>query len=636
MDSQQKKGWIEQTATESGILAVYEELKDYLKASRTVSDFHFGYKLYRRYEADLRQQRFREQIRLALLTSYTNDFLTTLLETDLMLEDIGCEIYTGGYNQVRQDILNPESDLYRFRPDVAILAMEVEDVFRDRVAVFPSLTAAERSEFRQQVLDAYRSLIQHFHDNMPSSGRYSLLVQNQSYPFQAYRALTNADGDLTAFVRDINKSLEELCRSFPNTYILDYASLMEQHGIQDWRDPRLYYTVHIPVAQKNWLHVSNAYVGYVKAALNLTIKCIVLDLDNTLWGGVLGEEGIDGIQLGNTYPGAAFRKFQQYLLSLYESGYILSIASKNNWEDVRDVLDEHRSMVLRQKHFAGLKVNWNDKAANIRELSTEIGIATDHMLFVDDNPVEIAKVRSAIPDIKCLQLESPPLNFPSQFARLRCFGKLQVTAEDKERGEWYFRDRQRRELQRALPSLDTFYRDLDQRLMVHENARHQLQRIVQLTERTNQFNMTSIRLTERKAKELLEDSDYLLVTAELSDRFGDNGLIAYVQIRQSAQMWQLENFLMSCRVLGRTAEETLLDYVIQRARDQGIHSIEATVVKTKKNVPFADFYPRNGFQLAPNGSGEKGQDATYTLNVDSYVPRQFAIRVVGKDAYVAQ
>lgn len=636
MDPQQKKDWIEQTATKSGILAVYEDLKEYLRSSRTLTDFHFGYKLFRRFETDLHEQGLRQQIRLALLTSYTNNFLTALIQTDLMLEDIGCEIYTGGYNQVRQDILNPDSELYRFRPDVAILAMEIEDLFPDRVAIFPSFTSSERDDFKNEVLEAYRSLMRHFHDNMPSSGRYSVLVQNQSYPFQAYRGLKEADGSLTRFVRELNKSLEELCRAFPNTYILDNASLMEQHGIEEWRDPRLYYTVHIPVAQRNWLHVSNAYVGYIKAALNLNIKCIVLDLDNTLWGGVLGEEGLEGIQLGSTYPGAVFRKFQQYLLSLYGDGYILAVASKNNWDDVRAVLDQHRSMLLKQNHFAGLKVNWNDKAANIKELSKEIGIATDHMLFVDDNPVEIAKVRSAVPGITCLQLESPPLNFAAQFSRLRCFGKLHITEEDKQRGEWYFRDRQRRDLKNELQSLDTFYRDLDQCLIVHENPKQHIHRIVQLTERTNQFNMTSIRLAERTVKELLDDPEYLLITAELSDRFGDNGLIAYLQVRKTAQTWYLENFLMSCRVLGRTAEEALLDYLVGRAKDERAQSVVAEFVRTKKNASFADFYPRSGFRLASEGSDNKDGSATYSLDVHSYVPRPCAIRVMQKDAYVAQ
>lgn len=627
MDPQARKSSIERAANEGGIRDVYADLKEYLADHRTVTDFHFGYKLLHKFQPDLRKHVFAEQVRLALLASYTTSFLTPLLETDLMLEDLDCEIYTGRYNQIHQEVVDHESALYKFRPDITILDLSIEDIFQDRIANFPILKPSERNEFKREILDTYQLLAQCFHDRMPVSGRSFLLVQNQSYPFQAYDPLAGFDDSLQAFVRDINRDLAQLCRKFPNTYLLDGAALMEQHGIRGWRDPRLYYTVHIPVAQQNWLHLSNAYVGYIKAALNLTLKCIVLDLDNTLWGGILGEEGMDNIQLGNTYPGAAFRKFQQYLLSLHANGYILAIASKNNSDDVREVLQRHRSMVLKQEHFAGIKVNWREKAENIKELSREIGISVDHMLFVDDNPVEIGKVKSALPTITCVQLDSPPLDFLPQFERLRCFGKLTLTEEDRLRGEWYFRDRQRRELKQDTISLEDFHVNLRQRLTIHANSRRHLPRIVQLTERTNQFNMATIRLTERQAEELLKRPEYLLVTAELADRFGDNGIIAYAQIKKADRIWQLENFLMSCRVLGRMAEETLLDQLIEMAKEQGAEFLEARFVMTKKNAPFADFYPRNGFaaldSVSDNGNGKR-----YVLNLASHNPHARMIEVV--------
>jgi FkbH-like protein len=250
------------------------------------------------------------------------------------------------------------------------------------------------------------------------------------------------------------------------------------------------------------------------------------------------------------------------------------------------------------------------------------------MLFIDDNPVELCKVKSALPTINCVHLETPPLNFPAKFARLRCFGKLAITAEDKQRGKMYLRDRQRRDLRQKTTSLDDFYRNLGQRLIVYVNSKKHLPRIVQLTQRTNQFNMTTTRLTERGAEDLLNRPDYLLITAELADTFGDNGVIAYAQIRRLDRAWHIDNLLMSCRVLGRMVEESLLDHLIQIARSEGVDSIEASFVMTRKNAPFADFYIRNGFTQVGNGAENGSGRIKYAINVGAHIRRNLLVEVV--------
>jgi FkbH-like protein len=627
MDVPAKRNLVERIADQATFAQAYADLREHLSNRREVTNFHFGYKVLSTLPSDIQHQAFHQQLKLALLTSYTNDFLIPLLQTDLMLEGLACEVYTPHYNQFRQEILNASSGFYAFRPDVTIVAFELDDMFPDSFANFARLTTLERDEFSRQIQSLYESLAQSFHENMAASGRSCLFLQNQGHPFQAYDPLTVTNESLSTFVRRINRDLERLPKKFPNVYLLDYAKLIDQYGRQHWSDPRLYYSARIPVAQNNWLNLSDAYVRYIKAALNLDIKCIVLDLDNTLWGGILGEDGIDNIQLGESYPGSVFRKFQQYLLSLHADGYILAIASKNNWDDVSDVLRSHRSMVLKQEHFAAMKVNWREKADNIRELSEEIGISVDHMLFVDDNPVELCKVKSALPAINCVQLGTPPLNFPTQLGRLRCFAKLAITEEDKRRGEMYLRDRQRRDLRQNASSLDDFYRSLGQRLMIHVNSKKHLSRIVQLTQRTNQFNMTTTRLTERAAEELLSRPDYLLITAELTDRFGDNGVVAYAQIRRLDRAWCIDNLVMSCRVLGRMVEETLLDHLIQMAKCEGVDSVEASFVMTRKNAPFADFYIRNGFTQIENGAKNGSVRTKYTIDVPAHIGRNLTMEI---------
>ena len=546
---------------------------------KTLRDYHTAYN-------ELDQQPFNRQVKLAMLTSYTTDFILPLLQVDLRLSQIRSDVYKPHFNQFRQEILNPNSGLYREKPDITIVAFNLEDV----IPIFES----NRSEMETEILELCDSLIHNFRQFAP--GQSQLFIQNWIPPLHSYDPLVRTDSAIGTFIERLNSKLNTLVRQMPGVHVIDYARAAAQCGLDRWVDPRTYYTARIPVAREHWPALSQCYAAYIRAALGMDLKCIVLDLDNTLWGGVLGEDGPDGIHLGESYPGIAFRRFQQYLLGLYDHGYILAISSKNNEEDVLQVLSTHPAMVLRERHFAAIKANWQEKAQNIRDISKEINISIDHMLFVDDNPVEIEKVRLALPGITCLQIESPPLNFTVQFGGLRCFGKLLITEEDRLRGQQYFDDRQRREFKQSVEAIDDFYCSLAQHMTIHSNYESHASRIAQLTQRTNQFNMTTIRLTEADVARMMADPEYLLLTADLSDRFGDSGTIAFVQIRRGKQVWRIENFLMSCRVLGRTVEETLLNYIFERAAAEGVATIEAAYLPTKKNAPFAQFYPSRGFK----------------------------------------
>lgn len=604
--------------------AAYLDLKAHLRANRSVKEFHYGHKLLREFERDPQRSPFARKTRLAILTSYTSDFLYPLLKADLMLEDIGSELYEPKYNQVRQELLDAGSGLYSFQPDITIVAIELKDIFPEQTARFPVLAREEKESFRAEIVSLYESIVRSCRQNCKSP-RSLLLVSDLATPACGYESLAGSEAELAVFVGDINKELESICGETGNTHVLRYSRLVEHHGRREWADPRLYFTANIPVGPQNWLHLSDAYVRYIKAALGIDIKCIVLDLDNTLWGGVLGEDGLDGIQLGDTYPGSVYRKFQEYLLGLYANGYILAINSRNNMDEVLDALRSHRGMLLKEHHFAAIRANWEEKAENMWELSRELNILPDHMLFVDDDPVQIEKVRLALPTVTCLRLDSPPLNFAEQFSQLRCFLKLGLTDEDKQRGELYVSERKRREIRQRVGSLEEFYRDLAQRLTIHRGRSSHVKRISQLTQKTNQFNMTTLRLTEAEVERLLTDPQHELITAELSDRLGDSGIIAYVQIRKAERVWEIENFLMSCRVLGRTAEECLLDYVVQRARGEGVESLRARFVPTAKNAPFAEFYLRNGFTLEKDGpAGEK----YFVLCVAEYPPKVFPVEVI--------
>jgi FkbH-like protein len=548
---------------------------------KTIRDYHLAYR-------QLDQEPFTQEVKLALLASYTSDFILPLLQVDLMRSGIRSDLYKPRFNQFRQEILDGNSGLYAAQPDITILSFHLEDVF--------PIFETDPMDVAQEALSLCESMIRSYRQFATPGSQ--LFIQNWIAPIHCYDPLVRTDFALASLVERLNRELAALAGKTAGVHVMDYARLAQQCGLECWTDARTYYTARIPVAQEHWIALSQFYAAYIRAALGMDLKCVVADLDNTLWGGVLGEDGIEGIRLGESYPGLAFRRFQQYLLGLYDHGYTLAIASKNNQEDVLEVLRNHPAMALREKHFAVIKANWQEKAQNIQEISEEINLSIDHMLFVDDNPVEIEKVKLALPGITCLQIESPPLNFLRQFQELRCFGKLRVTDEDRLRGQQYFDDRQRREFKQTVGTIEAFYQSLAQRMTIYSNYHGHVARIAQLSQRTNQFNLTTLRLAEADVALMMADPDYLLLTADLSDRFGDSGTIAFVQIRKQGRVWRIENFLMSCRVLGRTVEETLLNYIFDRAAAESVVTIEGAYIPTKKNAPFARFYLSHGFSPA--------------------------------------
>jgi len=598
----------------------YEEVKAFIRDHRTLRDFYHAHRVVE----DLAQQgrtASRRHVKVAVLASYTTDFVLPLLKTELTLSDIDCEVYKPGFNQFRQEILNRESGLYSFDPDVTIVGFGLEDILPDAVSKFPLLSHAECEALKQEVLGMCEGLLQAYRS---FTARGSILLQDVATPWFAYQPLVDNENGLRSFLTDLNTRLRELAARHSGTYVMDYSRLVADCGARHWTDPRLYYTARIPVAQQHWIPLAVTYARYIGAAMNQEIKCIVLDLDNTLWSGVLGEDGFDGIAIGESYPGNTFRRFQEYLLALYVNGYILAICSKNDQDDVLDVLRRHPSMVLREEHFASIKANWKSKVENLRDISSEIQISPDHMLFVDDNVVEIENVRAGVPGISCLHLQSPPLNFLVQMEDARCIGKLLLTDEDRSRGQQYSDDRKRRELRVQLGSIDGFYRSLEQRMTIYVNYEPHRARIAQLTQRTNQFNMTTIRLSESDVQRMFHSPDYMLVTADLEDRFGSSGTMAFIQIRKFQRSWVIENFLMSCRVLGRTIEERLIDYVVEAARTAGAESVLATYVPTKKNVPFENFYGNNQFTEIETGPS---REKRYVCALSSSRPRPSFVEI---------
>jgi FkbH-like protein len=322
-------------------------------------------------------------------------------------------------------------------------------------------------------------------------------------------------------------------------------------------------------------------------------KCIVLDLDNTLWGGVVGEDGIEGIDLtASTSTGAAFMAFQQALLDLYHRGVLLAINSANNPEDALLVIRSHPNMILKEQHFVTHRINWDDKAANVASIAEELNIGLDSVVFFDDNPLHRAAVRTFLPDVEVPELPESPLLYAKTLLSLPYFPSHAMSNEDALRGNLYVTERLRQEAEKQFIAKEDFLTSLSLEAFIATDDREAVARIAQLTDKTNQFNTQKIPLTEEDVRTRMErDTDHIY-TMRVTDRFGDYGLIGVVIVRSEGTRWRVEQFIMSCRILGRGVEDALLATLLGDARKAGATEVSFDFVPTEKNAPARTFLQR--------------------------------------------
>jgi len=322
-------------------------------------------------------------------------------------------------------------------------------------------------------------------------------------------------------------------------------------------------------------------------------KCLVLDLDNTLWGGVVGEDGMGGIALSLTPPGNSFLAFQQAILDHYDRGVILAVNSRNNPADALEVIRKHPNMILKENHFAAMRINWNDKAKNIRELADELNIGLDSMVFLDDDPTNRALVRELVPEVLVPDLPADPADYARFLNGLGVFQLSAITDEDKMRGNLYVTERLRKEAEKTFSSNEDFLRSLKLAMDVYEDDDACLPRLAQMTEKTNQFNVDKKPLSEEDIRRSIDNPHARVWYAKLADKFGDHGVVALAIAETKNDRWHLSTFLMSCRVFGRGAEEAFLAAICERARGAGVKEISVSFSESPKNAPAKAFVEKH-------------------------------------------
>jgi FkbH-like protein len=545
------------------------------------------------------------RIRVALLSSFTIGGMRETLLVKCVSQGIYPSFYVGGYNQYNQEILDPQSGLYNFKPDLVILVLDTRAIAGES---YFQLDSESREKDRNEWVKATASTIIGLAQRIEENSKAKIIIHNFEVPF--YSPLGIIDNKQShgfrRSIEDLNSELREAFLNDPRVFLFDFEAFVSKIGKDNSIDYKMYYLGDFRVNPKVIPDLCEGYIPYLRAMLSMTKKCLVLDLDGVLWGGVVGEDGLSGIKLGVTSEGQPFLDMQRCILALYNRGVILAINSANNLDDVLEVFRKHPYMVLKEEYFASMQINWLDKVTNMKTIAEQIEIGIDSLVFLDDNKINREVIRQALPEVLTIDLPSDPALYPKTLMELRVFDSLQLTSEDKVRGRMYAEQRKRQEFQKTAGDISQYLRALETVVTIEKANKFTIPRISQLTQKTNQFNVTTRRYLEDEIGQMAGSDKFMVVSIRVEDKFGDSGLTGVAIVEKGAEKWRIDSFLLSCRVLGRKVEDTLLAYIIDQATNEGARLLVGEFIPTKKNAPAKGFFERHGFtKVSSNASGSE-------------------------------
>jgi len=546
-------------------------------------------------DREINSELFSKNIRVAFLSSFTLNGIQEPIRVKCAENKINCITYLSDYNQYNQEILNENSGLFKFKPDLTFLILDTRTVLGDLFYSPYSISATERKEFVTKKIEELKNLIQVFLKNNNSK----LVISNFNIPtYSPYGiAETKTEYGYHTMLQDLNTKIADIAKAEPLVYVYDFDRFVSRYGEHNVFDYRQYFVGDIKIALSYLPRFADNLMAFIKPIVSINKKCIVLDLDNTLWGGIVGEDGFDGIKLGPNSPGNAFVEFQKFLLALWQKGILLAINSNNNFEDAIRVIREHPYMILREENFASIKLHWDNKVPKMQEIAKDLNLGLDSFVYFDDDPVNRANISKYIPEILTVNLPKDPSQYPLILKQLTDFDSLTITNEDLKRGKMYLQQRERFDFEKSSLNLDEFLKELNIKIEIKNVKDFTIPRISQLTLKTNQFNLTTKRYQEEDIRKFAKDDNYLIGCAQVEDKFGDNGITAVFIIKKDVPTeWTIDTFLLSCRIIGRGIEDGILGYILQKAQKEGVKKMKGKYIPTKKNKPCENFLSNFGFK----------------------------------------
>jgi len=531
--------------------------------------------------------------RLVVAATFTADPLLPYLGTSYAdASGVAPHIVVAPYGQIFQVCLNWQAMFADRSPSAIVILWRIEDMLRSELqdCLRGNTDGVKRAlEKVDELIASIASLRRSF------AG--SIVVSIPPFPHGPDHDIAAAQTVLTAgaFHRQVVGHWASEISKIDGVALLDLDAIQRLIGIERSDDARKWYLYRQPYTEEFWHQAGQGLSRTLYRQRTAAKKCLVVDCDNTMWGGIIGEDGLAGIKLGEDFPGSAFRDFQHQLLTLRSNGVMLAICSKNNENDVWEVFERHDGMVLKREHFVAHRINWLDKPSNIQSLSKELNIGLDSMVFVDDSSIEIEFVRTALPMVECLQVPSDLSSFPRFFGAYRLFDRERISEEDKARSDMMLQERQRQELGTSL-SANEFAKALNLAVDVFAVKAEHIARVTQLINKTNQFNLTTRRLDAGEVANLSDAPDVGLLAWRVADRFGDYGLVGVLILRHGGDIIDIDSFLMSCRVLGRGVENAVFAAIADFARSVGATRLRGEYIPTPKNVMVANLYRDHGFE----------------------------------------
>ena len=560
--------------------------------------------------------------RLAVLSNSTVDLVAPTLVASAARHGVALEVYVPPYGQVAQEALIPDSQLNSWRPDAVLFALDYRALPLKLSLGDPNASAA--------TVQGVIGYLQALRNGIKTNQNTVCIFQTFAPPAETLFGSLDCvlPGTLRRLIDSVNRELAEFVLGTGDV-LLDVAGLAETVGLANWHDPQFWNMAKLAFSRQLIPLYADHVARTIAAIRGKSRRVLILDLDNTVWGGVIGDDGLDGIKIAQgDATGEAHLAVQQLALDLRQRGIVLAVSSKNTDEIARGPFEKHPEMLLRLDHIAVFQANWNDKATNIQAIAEELSLGLDAMVFLDDNPVERGLVRKLLPQVAVPELPQEPAYYARTLAAAGYFEAVALAAEDLKRAGFYQGNARRVQLQKQVGGVDAYLKSLDMTIIFQPFDATGRARIVQLINKSNQYNLTTRRYTDPKAAAAQDDPDVFTLQVRLTDTFSDNGMISVVICRPGAPgVWDIDTWLMSCRVLGRMVEHMVLREILEHARAAGIRTLAGVYKPTDRNKLVIDHYSKLGFtKVAEEESGL----TRWELAVDTADPARAPMKVVSE------
>ena len=534
-------------------------------------------------------------LRIAILGNFPTQFFNQSIKGIAFDYKLNLDILEIDYNLIEQTVFNTESELYKFKPNFVII-LKSSIKFLNK---YNQLNEDTRYDFSDSTIRETKNIIEKINQTVTTQIIINNYNEINDFVYGNYG--NKIESSFIFQLRKFNFELMKLSILNVNVNILDLSSIQNQFGRNSIFKPSQYATSELNFDLDSTVIISKNILDIISAKIGNSKKCIVLDLDNTLWGGIIGDDGIENIELGNLGIGKAFTEFQYWLKKLNERGIILAVCSKNDYDTAKNAFINHPDMILKMDNISIFKANWESKSKNIKEIKTSLNISYDSMVFFDDSEYERALIKNQIPEITVPDLPLDPAEYLMYLSNLNLFEIGSISEEDKDRTKFYKQKIDALNSKSEFTNETDFLISLEMKCKVDLFNKYNIPRIQQLSQRSNQFNFRTIRYNELDIKNIIENKSYHAFTFSLSDKFGDHGLVSAIVLKELGnQELFIDNWFMSCRVLKRGLESFILNHIINYAKLKGYKLIIAEYLSTSKNGILKNFFQENNFSFIKN------------------------------------